>query len=56
MKGLNDSEGDEISNFELRRMMIRMINDMKEDMDKVFIEIKGNINKHLNSFKENTNK
>jgi hypothetical protein len=30
---LNDSEGDEISNFELKRM-ITMINKMKEDMNK----------------------
>jgi hypothetical protein len=33
MKDLNDSEGDEISNFELKRM-ITMINKMKEDMNK----------------------
>jgi hypothetical protein len=31
---LNDNEVDKISNNELKRMMIRMINEIKEDMYK----------------------
>jgi hypothetical protein len=36
---LNDSEMNEISNFELRTMMMRMNNKMKEDVYKHLIEI-----------------
>jgi hypothetical protein len=32
IKYLNDSEADEISNNELKRKMIRMINEIKEDL------------------------
>jgi hypothetical protein len=41
---LNESEADEISNTELKGIMIKMINKIKEDMYR-----------HLNEFKENTN-
>jgi hypothetical protein len=41
----NDLNNYEISNIDIKRMMIRMINEMKEDMYK-----------HLNEFKEDTQK
>jgi hypothetical protein len=44
-KDLNDSEGDEILSFKLKRIMIIMINEMKKEMYK-----------HLNKIKEDTNK
>jgi hypothetical protein len=50
-KYLHDSEVDEISNIELKRM-IRMISDAKGDMYKYLNEIKENTNKHLNELKE----
>jgi hypothetical protein len=46
-KVLIDSEGDEISISEFKRMVI-MINEMKEDMHKQFNEIKEYMNKWLN--------
>jgi hypothetical protein len=50
-----NSEGNEISKFKLNTMMIRKINEMKEDMYKLN-KIKENTKKQLNVFKENTNK
>jgi hypothetical protein len=41
----NDSEVDEIPNKKLKRMVVRMNNNIKEGM-----------NKHLNKFKDNTDK
>jgi hypothetical protein len=41
----NDSEVDEIPNKKLKRMVVRMNNNIKEGM-----------NKHLNKFKDNPNK
>jgi hypothetical protein len=54
-KDLNNSEENDISNFELKRMM-RMINEIKEGMHKHLKKTKENTNKHLNEFQENTNK
>jgi hypothetical protein len=51
-KDLNDSEADEISNKELKRTMIRMINEIKEDMNK----FKEDTNKELDELKENSSK
>jgi hypothetical protein len=45
MKDLNYRQGDETSNSELKRMMIRIINEMKEDIHKHLSEIKENINR-----------
>jgi hypothetical protein len=52
-----DSEGDEISISELKRMMIRTNNEMKEDMQKQLNEIKDNIkNSQMNSMRIETSK
>jgi hypothetical protein len=45
IEDVNDSKAYEIPNNELKRIMIRMINKTTED-----------IYKHLNAFKEDTNK
>jgi hypothetical protein len=45
-KDLNGSEGDEISNYEHKRMMLRMIE--TEDMYKQLNDIKENMNKQVN--------
>jgi hypothetical protein len=46
IKDLNDGEVDEISNNKLKITRIRMINKIKEEC----------MSKHLNEFKEDTNK
>jgi hypothetical protein len=51
IKDLNDSEVDETANNELRKMMIKIINKIKEDMHIHLSEFKENTNKHLNEFK-----
>jgi hypothetical protein len=56
IKDLNDNEVDEISNIELKRTMIRVINKIREDMCKDPNEFKQDINKQLNELKENSNK
>jgi hypothetical protein len=38
----NDSEGNEMSNFELKRVMIRLTNEVKECMHKYIKKIKEN--------------
>jgi hypothetical protein len=47
-KNLNDSEGGDVSNSVFKGMMIRMINEIKEHMNKQFNEIKVSTNKQLN--------
>jgi hypothetical protein len=49
---LNDHEVEEISNSELKRTMIRMINEIEVDIYKY----KENTNKQVNELKENSNK
>jgi hypothetical protein len=47
----NDSEVDEISDKEFKRIL-RMINEITEDMNKYLNELKENSNKHLNEIRE----
>jgi hypothetical protein len=54
--GIKDCEEDENPNIELKRMNIRMINKIKEDMFKHLNKFKENTNKQLNEFYVNTNK
>jgi DNA anti-recombination protein RmuC len=51
-----DSKDDEIPILELKRVMIRTINEMKKDVHKYLHEIKENKDKQFNEFKQNTNK
>jgi hypothetical protein len=55
LKDFNDRKVDEILNIKLKRM-IRMINEIKEDMYKHLKAFKGNTNKWLNKLKDDTNK
>jgi hypothetical protein len=41
IEGLTESEQDESSDAEVRRMMIRMLNELKEDVQKQLNEPKG---------------
>jgi hypothetical protein len=47
-KLFDDREVDKISHIELKIMMIRMINEIKEDIYKFLNSFKENINKKLN--------
>jgi molybdenum-dependent DNA-binding transcriptional regulator ModE len=48
IEDLVDSEGDESSVAEVRRMMIRMFNELKEDIQKQFNESQENMDKKKN--------
>jgi Txe/YoeB family toxin of Txe-Axe toxin-antitoxin module len=48
---LNDHEVYEIPNIELKSMMLRMINKIKEDMYKHLSKFKENTHKQLDKFK-----
>jgi hypothetical protein len=51
-KDFSNSEKDEISNKELKITMIRMINEIKEDIYKHVIEFKEDTNKQLNEIRQ----
>jgi hypothetical protein len=46
----------EISNNEFQRTIVKMINDLKEETQKLVFVLKGDMNKQLNEFEENTNR
>jgi hypothetical protein len=52
IRDLIDSEGDKILIYECKRMLMRIINEMKEGMHKYHNEIKEYTNKQLNELKE----
>jgi DNA anti-recombination protein RmuC len=60
IKDLNDSKVDEITTKEHThthtKKMIRMINELKEDMYKYLNEVKENIKKQLNELRKNSSK
>jgi hypothetical protein len=53
-KDLKDIEEVELSNNEFKRIMIRMIDEVKEDMRKHLMNSQDT-NKQLNEFKDNSN-
>jgi hypothetical protein len=53
---LNDCEEEEISNNELKRTVIKMINKIEEDMCKHVNEFKEDADRQLNELKEIANK
>jgi hypothetical protein len=55
-KDLVHCEGSEISIFQLKIILIRMVSEMKKHTDKQPNETKENVNKQLTEFKGNTNK
>jgi hypothetical protein len=54
-KDLNTCVEEEISNNEFQKI-VKVINDSKEESQKLVFDLKEDITKQLNEFKENTNK
>jgi hypothetical protein len=55
-KDLNNCVEEEISNNEFQKMIVNMINDLKEETQKLAFDLKEDVNKQLNELKENANK
>jgi DNA anti-recombination protein RmuC len=53
---LKNSETDNISNKELKRITVRMINKIKEEMYMQMNAFIEDTNKHVNELKQNSNK
>jgi hypothetical protein len=47
---------EELSNNEFQKIIIKMINDLKEQTQKLVFDLKGDMNKQRNELKENTNR
>jgi hypothetical protein len=48
---------EELSNNELKKIyIVKMINNLKEETQKLVFDFKENVNKQLNELKENTNR
>jgi SOS response regulatory protein OraA/RecX len=55
-KYLRTSNKKKISNNELQKTIVKMINGPKEETQKLVSDLKEDVNKQLNKLKENTNK
>jgi hypothetical protein len=55
-KDLNTCIEEELSNNECQKTIVKMINNFKEETQKLVFDLKEDINKQLNGFKENTNR
>jgi gas vesicle protein len=55
-KDLHTCIQEEISYNEFQKMIVKMINDLKEETQNLVFDLKEVMNKQLNEFKENTNK
>jgi DNA anti-recombination protein RmuC len=55
-KELNNSKEEEKSNVEFQKIIVRMIDELKEQTHKLVSEIKEEINKQLKELKKNSNK
>jgi hypothetical protein len=55
-KDLNKSEEEEISNIKVQNIIVRMINEWKEETHKLVSELKKKMNKQLKKLKENSSK
>jgi gas vesicle protein len=47
---------EELSSNEFQKTRVELINDLKEETQKLVFDIKGDVNKQLNKLKENTNR
>jgi hypothetical protein len=47
---------EELSNNEFQKTIVNMINDLKEETQKLVFDLKKNMHKQLNELKENTNR
>jgi gas vesicle protein len=55
-KYLNNCIEEEISNTEFQKIIVRMINELKVETQKLLSDLKEDVKKQLNELKENTNK
>jgi gas vesicle protein len=55
-RDVNICEEEKISNTEFQKIMVRMINELKEETQKLVTDFKEEMSKQLNELKENTNK
>jgi ABC-type Fe3+-citrate transport system substrate-binding protein len=55
-KDLNNSEEEEIANIKSPKIIVRMINELKEETQKLVSELKEDMNKQLRQLKEDSNK
>jgi hypothetical protein len=53
---LNKSEEKEISNSEFQKLIVRIINELREETYMLVLELKEDMNKQLKELKENSNK
>jgi hypothetical protein len=53
-KNLNTCIEEEISNIEFQKTIVKMINDLEDEPQKLVFECKEDVNKQLNELKENT--
>jgi disulfide oxidoreductase YuzD len=54
--GLNASIEEKISNNEFQKTVVKIINDLKGEKQKIVFDFKKDMNKQLNELKENTNR
>jgi hypothetical protein len=47
---------EKLANNEFQQTIVKMINKLKEETQKLAFDLKENVNKQLNEFKENTNR
>jgi hypothetical protein len=55
-KDLNNCIEEELSNTEFQKIIVRMINELKEETQKLVFNLKEDVNKQLKKLKENTNR
>jgi excinuclease UvrABC nuclease subunit len=55
-KDPNNCVEEEPSNNEFQKIVLKMINNLKQETQKLVFDLKENMNKQLNELRENTNK
>jgi hypothetical protein len=50
-KDLNNREEEKISNIQFQKLIVRMINELKEETQKLVSDLKEDMNKQLNELK-----
>jgi hypothetical protein len=56
IKDPNTCKEEELSNNEFQKTIVKIINNLKEETQKLVFDCKENMNKQLNEIKETTNK
>jgi gas vesicle protein len=55
-KDLNACKEEEISNIEVQKIIVRMINELKEETQKLVTDLKEDVNKQAHELKDNISK